>query len=170
MDETILKNTLAGTLAKEGKENLWLSEVGWASYLDEQGQSYAMNEQVSKAQDGYFTPDAFSNPLKVVGSWAESMKRVAKDPLSAAFPTITNDKEGNRTYGEGKEEYNARTLQYDKYYNEPQPAGELLFNLFGSKYDPTDEATRGGYNPIKELKENDLSDLPGPVSFVVGKI
>jgi|TARA_B110000285_G_C14735420_1_gene428355 hypothetical protein len=66
MDETILKNTLAGTLAEEGAENLWLSEVGWASYLDEQGQSYAMNEQVSKAKDGYYTPDAFSNPLKVL--------------------------------------------------------------------------------------------------------
>lgn len=41
------------------------------------------------------------------------MKRVAGDPLAAAFPTITNDQEGTRTYGKGKNEYNARTLQYD---------------------------------------------------------
>ena len=43
MDETILKNTLEGTLEEEGLENHWLSELGWASYLDKQGQSYAMN-------------------------------------------------------------------------------------------------------------------------------
>ena len=35
MDETILENALNGTLEEEGKENHWLSEVGWASYLDE---------------------------------------------------------------------------------------------------------------------------------------
>jgi len=69
MDETIIKNTLAGTLAEEGAENLWLSELGWASYLDKQVQSYAMNEQASKAGDGYYTPDAFSNPAEVLGSW-----------------------------------------------------------------------------------------------------
>jgi hypothetical protein len=34
MDETILKNTLEGTLEEEGLNNHWLSEVGWASYLD----------------------------------------------------------------------------------------------------------------------------------------
>jgi len=35
MDETILKNTLAGTLEEEGAENLFLSELGWATYLDQ---------------------------------------------------------------------------------------------------------------------------------------
>ena len=98
-----------------------------------------MNEQASKAADGYYTPDAFSGPGAVLGSWVESMKRVVGDPLGSAFPTITNDPDGTRTYGKGKTEYNARTLQYDKYYNEPINSGENLFNLFGSKYDPTTE-------------------------------
>ena len=91
MDETIVKNTLDGTLEEEGLNNHWLSELGWASYLDKQGQSYAMNEQASKAVDGYYTPDAFSNPLEVLGSWVESVKGVTADPLAVAFPTITND-------------------------------------------------------------------------------
>jgi len=85
-----------------------MSELGWATYLDKEGQSYAMNQKVSEAEDGYFTPDAFSNPLKVIGSWASSMKRVAKDPLSASFMSISNDPDGKRTYGEGSE-YKSRT-------------------------------------------------------------
>jgi hypothetical protein len=36
------------------------------------------------------------------------MKRVAGDPLSAAFPTILNDTDGKRTYGKGSE-YKSRT-------------------------------------------------------------
>ena len=34
MDETIIENALAGTLEEEGAENIFLSELGWASYLD----------------------------------------------------------------------------------------------------------------------------------------
>jgi hypothetical protein len=49
MDETIIENALAGTLEEEGAENIFLSEVGWATYLDKQGQSYSMNERVSVA-------------------------------------------------------------------------------------------------------------------------
>lgn len=96
MDETVLKNALAGTLEEEGAENLFLSELGWATYLDKQGQSYAMNQRASDAEDGYYTPDAFSGPGAVLGSWVESMKRVLRDPASAAFPTITNDVDGTR--------------------------------------------------------------------------
>ena len=63
MDETLLENTLAGTLEEEGAENIFLSEVGWATYLDKNAkQSYNMNERVSQAYDGYFTADVFSNP------------------------------------------------------------------------------------------------------------
>ena len=55
-----------------------MSELGWATYLDKEAkQSYAMNQRVSEADDGYFTPTAFSNPLKVIGSVVESWKRVA---------------------------------------------------------------------------------------------
>lgn len=37
MDETLFENALAGTLEKEGEDNVFMSEVGWASYLDKQG-------------------------------------------------------------------------------------------------------------------------------------
>ena len=63
MDETIMEKALAGELEQEGAENVFLTEVGWASYLDKQGQSYNMNEIPSKAADGYYTPDIFSNPV-----------------------------------------------------------------------------------------------------------
>ena len=65
MDETIIENALAGTLEEEGAENCFMSEVGWATYLDENaGGSYNMNERPSLAEDGYFTPDVFSNPAE----------------------------------------------------------------------------------------------------------
>lgn len=89
MDETLLEKTLQGKLSEEGKENVFMSELGWATYLDKEAkQSYAMNQRVSEADDGYFTPDAFSNPLKVIGSVVESWKRVASDPLNASFPSM----------------------------------------------------------------------------------
>merc|ERR1740138_78568 len=95
MDETIIEKALSGELEQEGAENVFMSEVGWASYLDKQaGSSYNMNERVSQAQDGYFTPDVFSNPLDVLGSWVDSMKGVVSDPLTVAFPTISNDPNG----------------------------------------------------------------------------
>lgn len=132
MDETIFQKALAGKLSEEGAENVFMSELGWATYLDKEGQSYAMNQKVSEADDGYFTPDAFSNPLKVIGSWAQSMKRVSKDPLNASFPSITNDPDGKRTYG-AQSEYESRTHQLGKKY---PTSGDGLFNLFGMP--PTD--------------------------------
>lgn len=64
MDETLLGKALAGELEKEGAENLFLSEVGWATYLDQAcGSSYAMNERPSLASDGYFTASILSNPI-----------------------------------------------------------------------------------------------------------
>jgi len=89
-----------------------MSEVGWASYLDkEAGSSYNMNERVSQAGDGYFTPDIFSNPLEVVTSWAASLKRVASDPFAASFMTISNDPNGKRSFPKGLNEINARTIK-----------------------------------------------------------
>jgi hypothetical protein len=65
MDETILEKALAGELEEEGAENVFLSEVGWATYLDKNaGSSYNMNQRPSLAEDGYFTPDVFSNPVE----------------------------------------------------------------------------------------------------------
>ena len=64
MDETIIQKAFSGELEQEGAENVFMSELGWATYLDKQaGSSYNMNERVSKASDGYFTPDVFSNPV-----------------------------------------------------------------------------------------------------------
>ena len=65
MDETIMQKALSGELEQEGAENVFMSELGWASYLDKNaGSSYNMNERPSKAGDGYFTPDVFSNPIE----------------------------------------------------------------------------------------------------------
>ena len=64
MDETLMEKALAGELEDEGAENVFMSEVGWATYLDKNAQSsYNMNERPSMAEDGYFTADIFSNPL-----------------------------------------------------------------------------------------------------------
>merc|ERR1719440_2357044 len=112
MDETILEKALAGELEQEGADNVFMSEVGWASYLDKQaGGSYNMNERPSKAQDGYFTPDVFSNPLNILTSWVDSMKRVASDPLSTSFMTISNDVNGARSWPKGLTEVQARTIK-----------------------------------------------------------
>lgn len=65
MDETILEKALAGELEEEGAENVFMSELGWATYLDQNaGSSYNLNERPSMAQDGYFTADVFSNPAE----------------------------------------------------------------------------------------------------------
>lgn len=64
MDETLMEKALAGELEDEGAENVFMSEVGWATYLDQNAESsYNMNQRPSLAEDGYFTADIFSNPL-----------------------------------------------------------------------------------------------------------
>lgn len=151
MDETLLENALAGSLEEEGAENIFLSEVGWATYLDkEAGQSYAMNERVSTAQDGYFTPDIFSNPLDVFGSWVTSMKRVVSDPLSSSFMTISNDPEGLRTYGKGNEVM-ARTIKpKTKDFNpKMRIVGIPGLNLFGT---PSSKQDFGDSNLFSDKK------------------
>merc|ERR1719387_3246674 len=111
MDETIIQKALAGELEEEGTDNVFMSELGWATYLDKSaGSSYNMNERVSEASDGYFTPDVFSNPVDVLGSWVESVKGALSDPLSTAFPTISNDQSGARSYPKGANEVDARTI------------------------------------------------------------
>merc|ERR1719506_244641 len=114
MDETIVEKALAGdgALEEEGAKNPFQSELGLADYLDKKaGSSYAMNERPSKAQDGYFTPDVFSNPLEVLSSWKDSVQRVASDPLEASFMTIQNDKSGLRSWPKGANEEKSRTIK-----------------------------------------------------------
>lgn len=135
MDETIIEKALLGELEEEGAANPFLSEVGWATYLDKNaGSSYNMNERVSMAEDGYFTPDIFSNPVDVLSSWVQSLGRVASDPLSVGFPTITNDQSGARSYPKGATEVSARTIKpkekdFDK---SKRIVGIPGFNAFGS--------------------------------------
>jgi len=133
MDETILEKALAGELEQEGAENVFMTEVGWASYLDKQGQSYNLNERASVAQDGYFTPDVFSNPLDVLSSWKDSMLRVASDPLAVAFPTISNDETGNRSFGKA-DEVQSRTIKpkVKDFDSKKRIVGIPGFNLFGA--------------------------------------
>merc|ERR1719387_1807861 len=135
MDETIIQKALSGELEDEGAENCFMSEVGWASYLDkEAGSSYAMNERVSQASDGYFTPDVFSNPVDVLKGWFDSMQGVVSDPLEAGFMTIGNDQSGARSYPKGLTEVDARTIKpkvkdFDK---SMRVTGIPGYNMFGS--------------------------------------
>lgn len=135
MDETILEKTLAGELEEEGLENPFMSEVGWASYLDENaGSSYNMNQRPSLADDGYFTPDVFSNPFDVLSSWLDSVKGAVSDPLSTAFPTISNDQSGARSYPGDATEVDARTIKPKVKDFDPSKriTGIPGFNAFGS--------------------------------------
>ena len=139
MDETILEKALAGELEQEGAENVFMSEVGWASYLDKEAkQSYNMNERPSMAQDDYFTPDVFSNPLDVVVSWKDALVRFAGNPLEASFMTISNDQYGARSYGAGSE-IKARTIKpkvknFDKSQRITGIPGYNVFGTPGSKF------------------------------------
>lgn len=161
MDETIIEKALRGELEEEGAENVFMTEVGWASYLDkEAGQSYNMNERVSKAKDGYFTPDFFSNPLDVANSWVNSMLRVASDPLEAAFLTIMNDKSGGRSYGKFSE-VEARTIKpkvknFDKNMRIRGIPGYNMFGAPGSKSEGLPE-TFGA--PQREKKADNTAGL-----------
>ena len=135
MDETILEKALAGELEEEGAENVFMSELGWATYLDEKaGSSYNLNERPSMAQDGYFTADIFSNPADVIGDWLDSLKRYASEPLATAFPTITNDPNELRSYPKGANEVNARTIKPKVKDFDPSKriTGIPGFNFFGS--------------------------------------
>jgi len=142
MDETILEKALAGELEEEGLENPFMSEVGWATYLDQNaGGSYNMNQRPSLADDGYFTADIFSNPIDVVTTWFDSLIGYAKNPLDKAFPTISNDPTGNRAYPDGMNEINARTIKPKVKDFDPKKRitgipGYNVFGAPGSKQDP----------------------------------
>ncbi len=147
MDETILEKALAGELEQEGKENIFLSEVGWAEYLDKSaGGSYNMNQRVSQSDDGYYTADVFSNPADVIGDWLYSLQLFASDPLDKLFPTISNDASGNRNYPKGTNEVKARTIKpkeknFDKSF---RVVGIPGFNAFGSPSSKQDEGDDNG--------------------------
>merc|ERR1719171_352485 len=93
-----------------------------------------MNERVSLASDGYFTPDIFSNPIEVVTSWVDSMKRVASDPFAAGFMTISNDPNDARSFPKGLTEVDARTIKpkVKNFDAKQRVTGIPGINVFGS--------------------------------------
>ena len=77
----------------------------------------------------------------VIGSWAESMKRVASDPFSAGFMTISNDVNGLRSWPKGMTEVNARTIKpkvknFDKSLRVTGLPGTNVFGAPSSKQKP----------------------------------
>jgi len=142
MDETIMEKAWAGELAEEGAENVFMTEVGWATYLDEAaGSSYNLNQRVSLADDDYFTPTVFSNPVDVFTKWLASLKGVVEDPLSVGFPTITNDQSGARSYPTGATEISARTIKPKVKDFDPKlrVVGIPGLNLFGTPSSKQDD-------------------------------
>lgn len=148
LDETIFERTLEGTLEEEGAENPWMSEAGWADYLDKNAQSsYNMNQRPSKADDGYWTPDVFSNPIDVFTGWARGLIGQVSDPLGVSFMTITNDKTGARAWPTAEGEVKSRTITpkvKDILQKELRQTGLPGFGLFGAPSDDrVDDAKRG---------------------------
>lgn len=90
-----------------------MSEAGWAEWLDKNAESsYNMNERPSKiGNDKYFTPDVFSNPIDVATAYFSRIKEAFGRPLDVAFPTISNDVTGTRSYPKGSTEIDARTIK-----------------------------------------------------------
>jgi len=135
MDETIFEKALAGELEEEGAENVFMSEVGWATYLDQNaGSSYNMNQRPSLADDGYFTPDIFSNPLDIVGSFINGLKTTVSAPLNTHFLSISNDDTGARSWPKGYNEIKARTIapKFKDFDPKLRITGIPGFNFFGT--------------------------------------
>merc|ERR1719324_2379239 len=112
-----------------------------------------MNPRPSQIDD-YFTPSILSNPLDVAKSGLDGIKKAVSAPLDTAFPTISNDPTGTRSYPKGMSEVNARTIKPPKGGKEPT-SGQYLFNLFGNPWSSGDlydkeqqaaiKAKSGGY-------------------------
>jgi len=164
MDETIIQKALAGELEDEGAENHWMSEAGWAEWLDKNaGSSYNMNQRPSKiGNDEYFTPDVFSNPLDVLTKYFQGVKEASSRPLDVAFPTISNDVTGARSYPKGQTEIDARTIKpkvknFDK---DMRVTGIPGFNAFGA---PSSKSAGADKVPFFNLNKKE-DDGDGPFS------
>merc|ERR1719456_352309 len=150
----MLEKALAGELEEEGAQNPFMSEAGWAVYLDKNAESsYNMNQRPSKiGNDKYFTPDVFSNPLDVIMKYFSGIKEASGRPLDVAFPTISNDVTGARSYPKGQNEIDARTIKpkvkdFDKKF---RIVGIPGFNFFGapsSKLDLNDDSEPPSFEP-----------------------
>lgn len=117
----------------KGEDWFWLSEEGWADYLDkEYGQSYAMNERPSKTTYPKFNPN---NPIDIIKDAIEDSKRFARDPLEAMFPTIGGDTTGARSWGKYSE-VESRNFKPPKGYG---PYGLKGGGFFGFDLRPSDK-------------------------------
>lgn len=226
MDETILEKALAGELEAEGFENCFLSEVGWADYLDKNAKSsYNMNERPSLAADGYYTASILDSPVQgepasapattsarrggvhlgvigrctplcdddmaccrashrpaptypgqcwvetsrtirflprltkptcasfaVLSDWLVGVKAAITAPVATAFPTITNDISGARSYPDGYDEVSARTIKPKvKDFSESiRITGIEGFNAFGT---PSSKQTGNIWDSLPWNKE-----------------
>merc|ERR1719335_1422553 len=101
-----------------------------------------MNSRPSlRDEDG---PDKYdllnSNPLQWGGDFFKTVKRAASDPLEAAFPTMSNDRTGKRSWGKGANgeifnEVSARTIKPKEKPLGPEDEKRRVavkgYNLFG---------------------------------------
>ena len=81
------------------------------------------------------------------------MKGVVSDPLSRAFPTISNDKSGARSFGKGVTEIETRTIKpkvkdFDKSKRITGIAGINVFGAPSSKQGNGDEEEQGFWDSI----------------------
>ena len=77
----------------------------------------------------------------MLGSWVESMKRVASDPFAAGFMTISNDPNNARSFPKGATEVNSRTIKpkvknFDKSLRVTGIPGINVFGAPSSKQAP----------------------------------
>jgi len=134
MDETIFEKALAGELEEEGAENVFMSEVGWATYLDQEaGSSYNMNQRPSLAEDGYFTSSILGNPLDILSDFKDGLVRAFSNPLETGFLTISNDQSGARAFPKGGE-IMSRTIKpkTKDFAPNQRTTGIPGYNLFGA--------------------------------------
>ena len=70
----------------------------------------------------------------VFSDWVESVKRAAGNPFETAFPTISNDQSGARSYPKGLNEVNARTIKpkVKDFSKDKRIVGIPGFNNFGT--------------------------------------
>ena len=87
------------------------------------------------------------------------MQGVVSDPLSKAFPTISNDKSGARSYPKGATEVNARTIKPKvKDFDKKSMGLYPVRPTHGSNHRPRGEC--GQAAPVQRLPV--ASDAPGP--------
>ena len=72
--------------------------------------------------------------LAVVGDFVNGLKRVASKPLAVAFPSISNDESGARSYPKGYDEIKARTIapKVKDFNPKLRITGIPGFNFFGT--------------------------------------